>query len=123
VLVRALTLKNHYPLSLRADAATFLRRIAREALGHGQRGGGVMDKLFSREAIVRERERSSRFAKITLGVVALVSVALGLSINGLAQPLGIPHETTWPATIALLWTAIVYTCVLCTWNRIFKRRG
>jgi hypothetical protein len=94
-----------------------------EALGLGKMGGGVMDKFISRETIARERERSRRFVKITFGVVAIVSVALGLLFISLAQPLGIPHETARPVAIALLWTAITYTCVLCTWDRIFKRRG
>jgi hypothetical protein len=82
-----------------------------------------MNNHFSREIIDAERERSSRFVKITFGVMALVCLALGLLVVGFAPPLGIPHDTARPIAMALLCTAITATAVLYVWDRIFKRRS
>ena len=79
-----------------------------------------MNNLYSREIIDAERERSSRFVKITFGVMALVCLALGLLVVQFALPLGIPHDTARPIAMALLCTAIAETSVLYIWDRIFK---
>ena len=79
-----------------------------------------MDKLTSRAAIVRERERSSRFVKITLGTMALASVVLGLGVTSVAQPVGLPEDAVWPVAMAFLYLAIGATAVLYAWGRIFK---
>jgi hypothetical protein len=79
-----------------------------------------MNNLYSREIVDAERERSSRFVKITFGVMALVCLALGLMVVGFAPPLGIPHDTAQPIAMALLFTAITATGVLYIWDRIFQ---
>jgi hypothetical protein len=82
-----------------------------------------MDKFVDREAIDLERVRSSRFVKITFGVMALVSLALGLLVTGFAQPLGIPQETARSIAIGFLCTAIADTAIIYIWDQIFKHRG
>jgi hypothetical protein len=76
-----------------------------------------MNKFISHEAIELERERSSRFVKITLGVLALAALALGLLVTGFV---GILPDTAGPIAIAFLYMAIAATAVLYIWDRIFK---
>jgi hypothetical protein len=81
-----------------------------------------MDKPFGREAIALERRRSSRFVKITFGVLALMSLAVGLFVTGFADRHGIPQDTAQPIAIGFLYSAIACTAVLYIWDRIFRCR-
>jgi hypothetical protein len=80
-----------------------------------------MNNLISRETIDWERERSSRFIKITFGILTLACLALGLLVTRFA-PLGLPRDTAEPLAMALLWAAIAATGVLYLWDHVYKRR-
>ena len=82
-----------------------------------------MDRLMGYEAIELERERSSRFVKITFGSMALVSLALGLLVTAFADSFGISAETARSIATGFLCTAIADTVVLYIWDRIFNGRG
>jgi hypothetical protein len=82
-----------------------------------------MEKSVEVEAIDLKRASSSRFVKITFGVMALASLALGLLVISFSDPHRIPHDTARPMAVGFLYAAIACTAVLFIWDRIFKRHG
>lgn len=76
----------------------------------------------SRDLIMAERERSLRLVQVTLGVLALASLAVGLMIYALAGRIGVPEDVARIVASAFLAAAIADAMALYAWERLFRDR-
>lgn len=86
-------------------------------------GGSIVGVSVDRETIMAERRRSQRVVQVTLGLLALASLASGLAIYALGARLGIPADTARVVASAFLIAAIIDALMLYGWERLFPARG